>query len=218
MLLRRAILIAAVVGVLFAGAPAADAENSISDYFRMYYAQQVSGGGYKGPLDFLRDAGSADKALKTSASRRVIIDRPNAYLQIDDSAGTDQTLTMAVYRKADGATLLVVGSSNCADACDFSVEFFAATADSLRSIPRDAVVPSIEAKQFIKPGHPMPKALASIEPSVNYLPARIGTTLTLAPWYGYEVEEQMSSVTRSAIRNVVIDWDARQGRFAVRSR
>jgi len=215
---RRAILVAAVVGVLFACAPAADAENSISDYFRMYYAQQVAGGAYKGPLDFLRDAAGVDQALKPSASRRVMVDRAHGYLQIDDSAGTDQTLTMAVYRKTDGATLLVVGGSNCADACDFSVEFFAATADSLRSVPRDAVVPPIEAKQFIKPGHPMPKALASLEPSVNYLPARIGTTLTLAPWYGYEVEEQMSSVTRSAIRNVVIDWDAKQGKFVGQAR
>ena len=205
-----------MVGVFFAGAPAAKAENSISDYFRMYYARQVAAGAYRGPLDFLRDAGGADKAQKPSASRRVIVDRANGYLRIDDSAGTDQTLTMAVYRKADGATLLVVGSSNCADACEFSVEFFAATADSLGAIPRDAVIPSIEAKQFIEPGHPMPVALASIVPSVNYLPARIGTTLTLAPWYGYEVEEQMSSVTRSAIRNVVLDWDAKQGRFVGR--
>ena len=210
---RRAILVAAVVGALFAGAPAADAENSISDDFRMYYAQQIAGGAYQGPLDFLRDAAGVDQALKPSASRRIIVDRANGYLRIDDSAGTDQTLTMAVYRKADGATLLVVGSSNCADACDFSVEFFAATSDSLRSVPRDTVIPSIEAKQFIKSGLPMPKALASIVPSVNYLPARIGTTLTVAPWYGYEVEEQMSSVTRSAIRNVVLAWDARQGRF-----
>jgi hypothetical protein len=215
MLRRRALLVAAMLGMFFAGTAAADAENSISDYFRMYYAQQVAGGAYQGPLDFLKDAGGVDKALQPSASRRVTVDRANGYLQIDDSAGTDQTLTMAVYRKADGATLLVAGSSNCADACDFSVEFFLAGADGLRPVPRDDVVPAIDAKQFIKPGQPMPAALASVAPSVNYLPARIGTALTLAPWYGYEVEEQMSSVTRSVIRNVVLDWDARQGRFVV---
>jgi hypothetical protein len=59
----------------------------------------------------------------------------------------------------------------------------------------------------------MPKALAAAAPSINYLPARVGTTLTLKSWYGYGVEEQMDDGTRAAIRNVVLDWDAKQGRF-----
>ena len=48
----------------------------------------------------------------------------------------------------------------------------------------------------------MPDRLKSIVPSIDYLPARQGTTLTLKPWYGYEAEEQMRGVERNAIKRV----------------
>lgn len=121
---------------------------------------------------------------------------------------------MALYLKTDRSPLLVVGASDCDDACDFSVEFFAVSNDRLRSVPSADVVPTIEPKEFIKPGHAMPKALASLVPSINYVPARVGNSLTLSPWYGYEVEEQMDRVTKAAIRrNLVLGWDGKQGRF-----
>jgi hypothetical protein len=61
----------------------------------------------------------------------------------------------------------------------------------------------------------MPNRLKSIAPSIDYLPARVGTTLTLKPWYGYEAEEQMSATERSAIRSVVLHWDRARGRFVM---
>ena len=45
------------------------------------------------------------------------------------------------------------------------------------------------------------------------MPARVGTSLTLKPWYGYEVEEQMDKKTRAAIQDVVLNWDRISGRF-----
>jgi hypothetical protein len=79
----------------------------------------------------------------------------------------------------------------------------------------DAVLPAIAPAQFIKRGQPMPKRLASITPKINYEPARVGTTLTLTPWYGYETEETMDRATRAAIRRIVLAWDATRGRFII---
>jgi hypothetical protein len=193
----------------------------MAGYFESYYRQQVVGATYRGPLDFLQDAAAAHEGagevLRPTTSRSVLIDTPNGYLRIDDSAGTDRALTMAVYRRADGGRLLVVDSSNCADACQFSVEFFAPSAGRLDLVNRDAVLPRIEPQQFIKPGHRMPDRLKSIAPSIDYLPARQGTTLTLKPWYGYEAEEQMSAAERDAIRSIVLQWDRERGHFVVQS-
>jgi len=209
-------VIAAIV-MLMGAATSAPANENIAGYFRMYYVQHVAGGSYTGPLDFLSDAvgahADASTLLTASSSRSVIVDRGHGYLQIDDGSGTEQILTLAVYDKADGGRLLIVGSSNCADGCNFSVDAFVASADRLQPVPRNEVIPDIGARQFIKPGRPVPRELAAIVPSIDYRPARLGTTLTLKPWYGYELEEQMSRTTRAAIRNVVLDWDARQGRF-----
>jgi hypothetical protein len=202
---------------LVQGRSAAHAGGDIVDYFTLYYRQQTVKAAYQGPLDFIRDAAAAhagaEQVLKAGPTRAVIVDRRNGYLRIDDSAGTDQVLTMAVYRKADGARLIVAGSSNCADACTFAVQFFVVEAGRLTPVALSAVVPPIDAARFIQPGHPMPKALASIEPKVNYVPAKVGTTLTLTPWYGYEIEAQMDSATRGAIRNVELGWDRDKGRF-----
>jgi hypothetical protein len=200
----------------FAAAPVGASAGDIADDFRLYYAGQVADGGYKGPLGFLRDAAaahaSAEQVLQPSRTRAVMMDRRNGYLRISDGADTDQTLTMAIYRKAGGALLLVVGSSDCADACDLAVEFFLAS-DRLQPIVPDAVLPPIAPAQFIRQGQPMPKRLASLTPNINYEPARVGTTLTLTPWYGYEVEETMDRATRAAIRKIVLAWDAETGRF-----
>jgi hypothetical protein len=191
----------------------------MAGYFESYYRQQIVGVTYRGPLDFLRDAAMAHKGasevLRPNTNRSVLIDTPNGYLRIDDGAGTDQALTMAVYRRADGGRLLVVDSSNCADACDLSVEFFAPGAGRLDLVNRDAILPRIEPQQFVKPGHQMPERLKSIAPSIDYLPARQGTTLTLKPWYGYEAEEQMSATERSAIRSIVLQWDRERGCFVM---
>ncbi len=193
------------------------ADRGIAEYFGIYYRQEITGGAYQGPLDFLRDAAAkhntAETVLKPSQSRIVTIDRPNGYLRIDDSSNTDQTLTMAVYLKTDGTPILVAGSANCADGCTFAVQFYSAAADRLQPLPASGIVPAIEPRRFIRPGHDMPKALASITPKINYVPARVGTTLTLTPWYGYEAEEQMDKATRAAIRNLVLNWDGKQGRF-----
>jgi hypothetical protein len=89
-------------------------------------------------------------------------------------------------------------------------------ASELQSVPLDTVILAIEPSQFIKPGHTMPKELASITPTIDYVPTRVGTTLTLKPWYGYEAEVQMESATRAAIGNVVLDWDAELGRFVLK--
>ncbi len=216
--------ILAVTAITIAAArviSAASAKLDVADYFGLYYSQDVAGAPYQGPLDFLRDAAaahvSAQQLLKSTPSRAVVVDRPNGYLRLDDSSDTDQTLTIAVYRKADGSPLVVVGGSNCADACTYAVEFFAVSGDRLAPISAAGVVPSIKPAEFIKPGHQMPASLASIEPKINYVPARVGTTLTLTPWYGYETEEQMDKTTRAAIGNVVLDWDRETGKFKMRT-
>lgn len=180
----------------------------IGDLFRLYYRQQVASGAYKGPLDFLREDGKGD-SLVDSDSRWVKVDRANGYLQLGNKLGTDQILTMAIYRKADGSELLVVGSSNCADACSFMVEFFTPASDHLQAVPRETVVPAVPPSRFIKSGQAGPKNA----PAVNYVPARVGTGLTLKPWYGYEVEEQMDKKTRAAIQDVVLNWDRIGGCF-----
>lgn len=212
--------LALIIATLCCIANVAHASSDIADCIRLYYEQQVASPHYRGPLDFLHDAAAAhvplQSVLKPTTSRQIILDRANGYLRISDGAGTDQVLTMALYRKADGAFRLIVGSSNCADACTFLVEVFEPQAAHLQPVPVDAVIPSVEPKQFIKPGQQIPKPLANAAPTVNYLPARIGTTLTLEPWYGYEAEEQMSSTTRSAVRKIVLDWDAKSGRFVAR--
>jgi hypothetical protein len=159
---------------------------------------------------------NAESVLKAGPTRWIMADRDNGYMRIDtisDSSGTDEILTMAAYRKADGNLLLVVGGSDCDDECEFSVEFFIASADHLQPVPRDAVIPAVQPSQFIKPGHPIPQKLAAEAPRINYLPARVGTALGLAPWYGYETEETMNHATRALIRTLVLDWDAKQGRF-----
>jgi hypothetical protein len=61
----------------------------------------------------------------------------------------------------------------------------------------------------------MPKALALIDPKIDYVPARVGTALTLRPSYGYEAEEQMDAATRSAIQSVELQWDHNQGIFVL---
>ncbi len=203
---RSAPFVALVCALLWS-APSFAAD--IADYFRLYYRQQATNGAYKGPLDFLRD--SKGDPLTRGPSHHVTIDRANGYLQIDDGAGTDQILTMAVYRKADGTELLVVGSSDCADGCTFVVEFFTVAGDRLDPVPATAVLPAVAPARFIKPGQSGPKN----EPNINYVPARVGTSLTLRPWYGYEVEEQMDKKTRAALRDVVLAWDRGSGRFTI---
>jgi hypothetical protein len=178
----------------------------ITDYFRLYHTQHVPAPKAR-VLDFLDK--TPDKILTGSSSRQVTIDRANGYLQVADSAGTDQVLTIAVYRKADGGQLLAVSGSSCADACTFSIDFFAVAGDRLQAVASDAVLPAIEPGRFIKPGHKGP----GNAPTINYVPARVGTSLTLKPWYGYEVEEQMSKPTRAALQDVVLQWDRASGRF-----
>jgi hypothetical protein len=198
----------------------AAAGEDMASYFASYYRQQVAARAYRGPLEFLQDAAAAhkgaDEVLRATKSRLVLIDSPNGYLRIDDSAGTDQVLIMAVYRRADGGRLLIADSSSCADACDLSVEFFTPVAGRLDPVKSDAVLPRIEPQQFVKPGHEMPGRLKSVDPSIDYLPARQGTTLTLKPWYGYETEEQMRGTERNAIRSIVLYWDRERGHFVMR--
>lgn len=207
----------AIATAMLAGALRAETAEDIAGYFNQYYQQQVVGSAYRGPLDFLGNAAaqhiSADQVLKKSNSRRVIEDRRNGYLQISDSSDTDETLTMAIYRRADGSPLIVVGSSDCADGCSFAVEFFGVAGDRLTPIPQKAVVPAISAADFIKPGRQVPPHFASFTPAMNFVPARVGTSLTVSPWYGYEAEEQTDAKARSAIRDVVLSWDKSQGRF-----
>ena len=202
---------------MLAGPIGGEAAEDIVGFFKQYYQQQVMGASYKGPLDFLHDAAvkkvSADQVLKSSKTRAVIEDRRNGYLQISDSSDTDETLTMAIYRKADGNPLIVVGSSDCADGCSFAVEFFGVSGDRLTPIPQSAVVPPIAASDFIKPGQQTPRHFVSITPELNYVPARIGTSLMVSPWYGYESEEQTDKKERSAVRDIVLSWDRNQGRF-----
>jgi hypothetical protein len=218
--LRRIIVAGLALCVATAcGLAHSTAGEDMAGYFESYYRLQVVGGTYPGPLDFLQDSAAAHRGagevLRRSTSRSVLIDSANGYLRIDDSAGTDQALTMAVYRRADGGHLLVVDSSNCADSCEFSVEFFAPSADRLDPVAHDGVLPRIVPQQFVRPSHRMPDRLKSIVPKVDYLPARQGTTLTLKPWYGYEAEEQMRDTERSAIRSIVLQWDRERGRFVM---
>ncbi len=151
--------------------------------------------------------------LKPGATRAVIVDRRNGYLRISDSSGTDQELTMAFYTMAGGRRLVVVGSSDCADGCNFLVQFFSADGGGLKPVPRQSVMPAVGPSDFIKAGHPIPKALVGLEPKINYVPARVGTALTLKPWYGYEVEEGMDAATRGAIQDVELKWERAQGVF-----
>jgi hypothetical protein len=217
----RCITTCIAIGIAIACGPrAATAAEDMAGYFASYYRQQVVGQAYRGPLAFLQDAAAAhkgpDEVLRPTPSRMVLIDASNAYLRIDDSADTDQVLTMAIYRRADGGRLLVADSSNCADACDLALELFAPGAGRLDPVKSDAVLPRIAPLQFIKPGSRMPDRLKSIAPSIDYLPARQGTTLTLKPWYGYEAEEQLRKPERDAIRSIVLDWDRNRGRFVMR--
>jgi hypothetical protein len=207
------VVMAALPVIASAANPPAD----IVDYFKMYYGGQVAKSRNGEPLEFLRDAAgnhaSAGQVLKPGASRSVIVDRRNGYLQIADGSNTDQVLTMAVYSKADGDRLIVAGTSDCADACDFTVEFFVPDNSGLKAVPSRPVIPTISPAEFIKAGHAMPKALVGLEPKINYVPARVGTALTLKPWYGYEVEEVMDAATRGAIQNVELRWDRGKGVF-----
>jgi hypothetical protein len=210
-----AFIAASLIAAIPQSALAADASRDIVDYFRIYYARQVSN---SSALQFISDAASAhtsaDQLLNPAPSHAVIVDRKNGYLQIDDSSGLDQILTMALYRKPDGSALIVVGTSDCDDACDFSVQFFGPAGDGLRAVDSARVLPAVSASQFIKAGHPMPKAVAGIEPKIDYVPARAGTDLALKPWYGYEAEAQMDAATRSAIQNLTLRWDRNKGVFA----
>lgn len=199
---RALVLICALLWV----APAFAAD--IAAYFKLYYRQQVASGTYKGPLDFLRDDGKGD-SIADSNARWAKLDRANGYLQLGNKLGTDQILTMAVYHKAAGGELLLVGSSNCADACSFLIEFFTPAAEGLQPVRAETVLPAVDPAHFIKPGQTGPKNA----PTINYLPAQVGTSLTLKPWYGYEVEEQMNRTSRAAIQDVVLQWDRASGRF-----
>jgi hypothetical protein len=215
---RRNALAGAVI-VAFAGGVAAAGSApgpSIVDYFKLYYQTELTRPAADIP-QFLSDAianhRSALQILKPGASRTVAVDSRNGYLRIADSSGSDQVLTMAFYTRADRTRLIVIGSSDCADGCDFTVQFLVPGDGVLKAVPRESVVPALGPAEFIKPGRPMPKALAGSEPKVNYVPARVGTSLTLKPWYGYETEEQMDSATRASIRNVVLQWDRARGVF-----
>jgi hypothetical protein len=159
----RAAICLGIAMMIFGRVSKARAGDDIVGYFDLYYQQQVVGTSYQGPLGFLHDAAtqhfSAAQVLKASSARIVIEDRRNGYLQIDDSSDTDQILTMATYRKADGSSLLVVGSSDCADGCSFSAEFFTRSGSRLDPVAADKVVPTIPPAQFIKPGSPAPKQI-----------------------------------------------------------
>jgi hypothetical protein len=222
---RRALVVLAFIAALSHTARAAG-KPDVVDYFKLYYQQQVVKGLGAGALGFLHNAVAdhegPEQVLKPGTARSVIVDRRNGYLQINDGSDTDQIVTMAIYRKADGSKLIVVGSSDCADGCSFEVEFFAPAGDHLEAVPRGRVVPAIGPSQFIKAGRSMPGALAGIEPAVNYIPARVGTTLTLKPWYGYEMEERMEehkdAATRNAIEDVRLRWDRNKGVFVAAPR
>jgi len=57
------------------------------------------------------------------------------------------------------------------------------------------------------------RPIAATAPSINYLPASVGTTPTLKPWYGCEIKWQWDGHRASGDQQGVLDWDARQGRF-----
>jgi hypothetical protein len=208
-------LVAALSQIAQAGGTRAD----IVDYFALYYEQDVVNGADLSALEFLRDAAaqhaSSELVLKPRWSHSVTLDRRNGYLQIEGNSGTDQTLTMAFYTRADGRRLIVAGSSDCADGCDFAVQFFVPDGNQLKAVPSRSVLPVIKPSQFIKPDRQMPKALALIDPKIDYLPARAGTALTLKPWYGYEAQVQMDAATRGAIQNVKLQWDRNRGIFVL---
>lgn len=213
----RKALAATVVVVLIARAAAGSSPKAgIIDYFKVYYATEVTAPTTSAP-QFLRDASAshktAEQMLKPADSRTVIVDAHNGHIQISDSSNTDRVLTMAFYTRADASRLIVVGSSDCADGCDFGVQFFVYGGDVLKPVPRSSVIPPLDAGRFIKLGRPMPRVLAGIQPKINYVPARVGTGLTLKPCYGYEIEEQMDPATRGAIRDVVLQWDRSKGAF-----
>lgn len=193
--MRGLVLIAALLWA----APASAAD--IVDHFKAYLAI------YKGTFEFLQVG--ADKALTSGPESEAVINRANGYIQIIGRAGTDRVLTMADYHKADGGEVLVVGSSDCADACDFTIEFFSAAATGLQPLAKETMVPEVAPSRFIKSGCTGP----TNAPTINYVPARIGTSLTLKPWYGYEVEEQMSKAVRDSLQDVVLSWDRVHGRF-----
>jgi hypothetical protein len=208
-------LVAGLSQIAQAGGSRAD----IVDYFALYYEQDVVKGADQSALEFLRNAAaqhaSPDQLLKPRWSHSVTLDRRNGYLQIDGNTGTDQTLTIAFYTRADGRRLIVAASSDCADGCDFVVQFFVPEDNQLKAVPSRFVLPVIRPPRFIKPDREMPKALALIDPKIDYLPARVGTALTLKPWYGYEAQVQMDAATRGAIQNVELQWDRNRGIFVL---
>ncbi len=59
---------------------------------------------------------------------------------------------------------MAVGSSNCADACKFQVQFFDFANGKLLPVPTDSIVPPVAAAEFIEPGKPAPKALKAPRP------------------------------------------------------
>lgn len=207
-----------LIALLLPSAVAAQQSTAdIVQAFRLYYQQQVMNG-YDGPLDLMSDAAAAhvpaERIIASTASREVVVDKPNGYLQIADSSSSDQTLTLGLYQRAEGPPLLVVGSANCSDACKFMVQFFDLVGGKLQPVPRDALLPNVTPTEFIEPGKSTPKAVEGRTPTVDFQPARVGTSLFLKPWYGYEVEEQMDDATRAAIKDVELKWDRLQGRFA----
>jgi hypothetical protein len=217
----RFVLMLMLIPALSSAARAAEVKPNIVDYFRIYYEQEIVKRPHAEVLEFLRNAAAAREApeqvLAPGKAHFVTVDPRHGYLQIDDGSNTDEILTMAFYTRSDGSRLIVAAASDCDDACDFDVKFFTPADGSLKPVARERVIPPISAAQFIKPGRAMPAALAGVEPNVNYVPARIGTTMTLKPWYGYEVEERMQdqkdTVTRSAIRDIELRWDRNKGVF-----
>jgi hypothetical protein len=217
------ILLLILIPALSGAARAAGVKADIVDYFRLYYQQEIVEQPDAQVLEFLGNAAmgkqTPEQVLTPGAARRVIVDRGHGYLQIDDGSNTDQILTMTFYTKSNGSRLIVVAASDCDDACDFDVKFFTPADGYLIPVARQRVMPSIGAALFLKRGRPMPAALAGVEPKVNYVPSRVGTTMTLKPWYGYEVEERMQeqkdTVTRSAIRDIKLRWDRNQGVFVL---
>jgi hypothetical protein len=158
-----AVTMLAVLAMLPAVASAGATPADIVDYFRVYYQTQVANAPEFAALDFLRSAAANHVAvtdvLKPGATRAVVVDRRNGYLRISDSSATDQELTMAFYTTAGGRRLVVVGGSACADGCDFLMQFFSADGGGLKPVPRQSVMPPVGPSDFIKAGHPIPKAL-----------------------------------------------------------
>src|SRR5208282_2465524 len=145
--LAMLVALAIVPAFASAGGPPAD----IVDYFRWYYQTQVANAPAGAALGFLRGAAAnhaaATELLKPGTTRAVVVDRRNGYLRISDSSDTDQDLTMAFYTRADGRRLIVAGSSDCADACDFIVQFFIADGAGLKPVARRSVTPTVGAAE-----------------------------------------------------------------------